>query len=183
MSYMVPTLKVWSTNNLCTLMLYVTRFVYILHYSSWHWLPVTSHKSILANVILFMIVLAVCHAILSSLYENQHPLWAGPWFNIKMSSYQYRKFHCGDKTVVRSSYLHNGISYTDKMTSLYWISPLFWTWTCSRLAIFSAIVCLGGSHTVQTGSCMFNYSLKRSLNRSLGDVQWSAHLMSPTALG
>ena len=47
----------------------------------------------------------------------------GPWFNIKMSSYQYRKSHCGDKTVVRSSYLHNGISYTGKMTSLYWFSP------------------------------------------------------------
>ena len=45
----------------------------------------------------------------------------GPWFNIKMSSYQYRKSHCRDKTVVRSSYLHNGISYTGKMTSLYWI--------------------------------------------------------------
>ena len=45
----------------------------------------------------------------------------GPWFNIKMSSYQYRKSHCGDKTVVRSSYLHNEISYTGKMTSLYWI--------------------------------------------------------------
>ena len=41
-----------------------------------------------------------------------------------MSSYQYRKSHCGDKTVVRSSYLHNGISYTGKMTSLYWFSPL-----------------------------------------------------------
>ena len=45
----------------------------------------------------------------------------GPWFNIKMASYQYRKSHCGDKTVVRSSYLHNGISYTGKMSSLYWI--------------------------------------------------------------
>ena len=45
----------------------------------------------------------------------------GPWFNIKMPSYQYRKSHCGDKTVVRSSYLHNGISYTGKMSSLYWI--------------------------------------------------------------
>ena len=41
----------------------------------------------------------------------------GPWFNIKMSSYQYRKSHWGDKTVVRSSYLHNGISYTGKMAS------------------------------------------------------------------
>ena len=39
-------------------------------------------------------------------------------FSIKMSSYQYRKSHCGDKTVVRSSYLHNGISYTGKMSSL-----------------------------------------------------------------
>ena len=48
---------------------------------------------------------------------------AGPWFNIKMSSYQYRKSHCGDKTVVRSSYLHSGISYTGKMTFLYWFSP------------------------------------------------------------
>ena len=40
---------------------------------------------------------------------------------IEMSSYQYRKSHCGDQTVVRSSYPHNGISYTGKMTSLYWI--------------------------------------------------------------
>ena len=45
----------------------------------------------------------------------------GPRFNIKMSSYRYRKSHCGDKTVVRSSYLHNGISHTSKMSSLYWI--------------------------------------------------------------
>ena len=40
-----------------------------------------------------------------------------------MSSYQYRKSHCGDKTVVRSSYLYNGISYTAKMISFYWIGP------------------------------------------------------------
>ena len=50
--------------------------------------------------------------------------YPGPWFNIKMPSYQYRKSHCGDKTVVRSSYLHNGVSYTGKMASLYWIGPL-----------------------------------------------------------
>ena len=48
----------------------------------------------------------------------------GPPFNIKMSSYQYRKSHCGDKTVVRSSYLHNGISYTGNMISLYWTRAL-----------------------------------------------------------
>ena len=49
---------------------------------------------------------------------------SGPWFNIKMLSYQYRKSHCGDKTVVRSSYLHNGISYTGKISSLYWFGAL-----------------------------------------------------------
>ena len=48
----------------------------------------------------------------------------GFWFNIKMSSYQQRKSNRGDKTVVRSSYLHNGISYTGKMSSLYWIRAL-----------------------------------------------------------
>ena len=48
-------------------------------------------------------------------------LWPGPWFNMKTISYQYRKSHCGDKTILRPSYLHNGISYTGKMTSLYWI--------------------------------------------------------------
>ena len=58
-------------------------------------------------------------------YSQQHPiLHPGAWFNIKMLSYQYRKSHCGDKTVVRSSYLHNVISYTGKMTSLYWIRAL-----------------------------------------------------------
>ena len=45
----------------------------------------------------------------------------GSWFNTKMSSYHYRKSHCGDKTIFRPSYLHNGISYTGKTTSLYWI--------------------------------------------------------------
>ena len=53
----------------------------------------------------------------------------GGWFNIKMPSYQYRKPHCGDKTILWLSYLHNGISYTGKMTSLYWIRaqiPYIW---------------------------------------------------------
>ena len=52
----------------------------------------------------------------------------------KMSSYQYMKSHCGDKTVVRSSYLHNGISYIGK-TSLYWISPLVKVKTTSKYII------------------------------------------------
>ena len=48
----------------------------------------------------------------------------GPWFNIKMSFYQHRKSHCGDKTILRPSYLQNGISFTGKMRSLYWIGAL-----------------------------------------------------------
>ena len=43
-----------------------------------------------------------------------------------MPSYQYRKSHCWDKTMLRPSYLHNGISYTGKMTSLYWIGAQAW---------------------------------------------------------
>ena len=46
-----------------------------------------------------------------------------PCFNIDMSSYQYRKSHCGDQTILQSSYLCIGISYTGKMAFLYWISP------------------------------------------------------------
>ena len=45
------------------------------------------------------------------------------WLYIKMLSYQYRKSHWGDKTILWPFYLHNGISYTGKTASLYWISP------------------------------------------------------------
>ena len=54
--------------------------------------------------------------------RNNIQIYQGGWFNkLKMQSYQYRKSHCGDKTILRPSYLHNGISYTGKMASLYWI--------------------------------------------------------------
>ena len=43
----------------------------------------------------------------------------GPPFNTKMPSYLYRKSHSGGKTVVRSSHLHNVISYTGKMAFSY----------------------------------------------------------------
>ena len=66
----------------------------------------------------------------TSLRRTSLDKWSGPRFSIKMPSYQYRKSHCGDKTVIRSSYLHNGISYTAKMTSLYWIRALAPTSVC-----------------------------------------------------
>ena len=69
-----------------------------------------------------------CHHALQVNKEHHYTVIepSGPWFNIKMPSYQYRKSHCGDKTIVRSSYLHNGISYAGKTTSLYGIESLPW---------------------------------------------------------
>ena len=40
-----------------------------------------------------------------------------------MLSYQYKKFHCGDKTILWLSSLHNVISYTGNTASFYWIGP------------------------------------------------------------
>ena len=58
------------------------------------------------------------------------------WFNIKMPSYQCRKSHCGDKTVLRPSYLHNEISFIDKMASLYWIRARGVHFPCDGLIWF-----------------------------------------------
>ena len=68
----------------------------------------------------------------------------GPRFNIKMTSYQYRKSHCGDKTILRPSYLHNGISFTGKMTSLYWIRPLLACETEVSEGVSSRVSCQKG---------------------------------------
>ena len=65
--------------------------------------------------------------ILSILYTKDiKPIYLklGPQFNTKMSSGLYRKTLCGDKTILRPSYLNNEISYTGKTTSLYWIRAL-----------------------------------------------------------
>ena len=67
--------------------------------------------------------------------------------------------HCADKTVIRSPYIHNGISYTGKMVCLYWITPLvskppgLWsflhviTWWRHQMETFSALLalCVGNS--------------------------------------
>ena len=113
----------------------------MLHCGIWDWCIMGFNRPIVpsgihCNKILFRLhtfsFKKVCLKMLTARYR---PFWSivnllmrisgktGPWFNIKMSSCQYRKSHCGDKTVIRSSYLHNGIFYTGKM-SLYWIGPL-----------------------------------------------------------
>ena len=81
-------------------------------------------------------------------------LYPGPWFNIKMLSYQYRKSHCGDKTILRPSYLHNGISYTGKMVSLYWIRALV---ICKFPNSLCAIFCEYGYIQMFSMHCAHKY--------------------------
>ena len=57
----------------------------------------------------------------------------GPQYNIKMASYLYRKFHCGDKMILQPYYLHNGISYSGKMTFLFYIESGPWLFDQSLL--------------------------------------------------
>ena len=45
----------------------------------------------------------------------------GCWISAKMPPCQDRKSNYGDKTILQQSYLHNGIFYTVKKTSSYWI--------------------------------------------------------------
>ena len=99
----------------------------------WYW----PNQDLLDREQLFLVHWGVCRPGCSRNYWTHWSRWLiptgketvqvrqtpGPWFSIKMS-YQYRKSHCGEKTVVRSSYLHNGISYIGKMAYFYWISPL-----------------------------------------------------------
>ena len=62
-------------------------------------------------------------------FSNPHPwtIWT-KWTHIEVPSYQYRKSHCGDKTAVRSSYLHNGISCSSKVTRIHlYIESAHWS--------------------------------------------------------
>ena len=70
-----------------------------------------------------------CHALYFDISAGRHGLMVktkqpGPLFNIKILSYWYRISHWGDDKVVKSSYLHNGICYSGKMSYLYWINTL-----------------------------------------------------------
>ena len=78
--------------------------------------------------------------------KHRH-MYIGPWFNIKMLSYQYRKSHCGGKTVVRSSYIHNGISHTGKMSSLYWIG--------AQVLYFTDALVVAGHLNLELFSCVY----------------------------
>ena len=77
--------------------------------------------------------------------------WRG-WFNKKMPSYQYRKSHCGDKTILWPSYLHNGISYTGKTASVYWIR---------------ALIFVLGNPSSTVPPCIFNPSLVGTVSANI----------------
>ena len=82
--------------------------------------PVWKRTLTIPYLMHYICIRSILHTFWSQM-NNFPKWWPGPWFNIKMSSYQYRKSHSGDKMILRPSYLHNGISYTGKMTYLYWI--------------------------------------------------------------
>ena len=100
---------------------------------------------------------------------------------IKMSSYQYRKSHCGDKTIWRLPYLHNEISYAGKTPSLYWIRALMWlhnvclVYMNHKIMIYSISIwwypksCLSGITYFHT----FNVALL-TYNTSQETYTWSA---------
>ena len=46
------------------------------------------------------------------------------WSDINMASNLYRKSHCGGNAILWPSNVHNGISYTGKTTSWYWIKVM-----------------------------------------------------------
>ena len=66
---------------------------------------------------------------------------------------QYRKSHCGDKTILRQSYLHIGISCTGKTTSLYWIG-----------AQADTLAATGSLHRQVISSCGNDLSINMSLS-------------------
>ena len=96
-------------------------FVWGIHrwpVNSPHKCPVT-RKTIPFDDVNICVLCYPCH---SSLWISViYSYFPGPWISIKMSSYPYRECHSKDHLVVTSSYIQNGISYTYKVVSLYWI--------------------------------------------------------------
>ena len=77
----------------------------------------------------FLSMLGIFLLMISGCYIDR----SGLSCNIKMLSYQYRKSHCGNETVIRSFLIYSGNSYTGNMTSLYWISPMsLYAWLSTR---------------------------------------------------
>ena len=115
---------------------------------------------------------------------KQKSLKPGPWFNIKISSYQYRKFHCGDKTVERSSYLQNGISYTGKMISFVLNRPPgICSWYKTKLSIYAFfIVELGSMIYLLLSIIWWRVTLNHVMTRRCLVATWGAFYQEGSAL-
>ena len=104
----------------------------------------------------------------------------GPWFNIKMSSYQYRKSHCGDKTILRPSYLHNGISYTGKTTSSYWIGAQ-WCFLCHHIVTLAEAVAdiISTHNKLETPRCIISFVATDALVYHAISIQFLLDICCP----
>ena len=101
--------------------------------------------------------------------------------NIKMTSYQYRKSYCGDKMILRPSYLHNGISYTCKMKSLYWIRALVpYTYTGPSLEVLMLMSTLQIILKVHTEQTAVSKPIKLSLRIYMIQYNKKNHVEHPT---
>ena len=138
--------------------------------------------------------------IYSCCFVSFHQDSSGPWFNIQMLSFQYRKSHRGDKTILRPSYLHNGISYTGKMTSLYWIRalitiitvyPMQYAHSFVLLCLVSVLSLVDSPHkwpVMQSFGVFFHVNLNKLLNKQSScqwfEIQWwSCDIVRPCFLG
>ena len=91
-----------------------------------------------------------------------------------MISYQHRKSHCGDKRILRPSYLHNGISFTGKMTSLYWIRAQVCQLSSSAYQAVSNGLYKWGAifQTVSLQELLSNVKLSVKVDKSM----WNLHI-------
>ena len=71
------------------------------------------------------------------MHQNGRCSWLGSSRKIKMPSYQYRKSQDGDNII----YSHNSISYTEKMTFLFWNIPQY-MWPSFVSASYCLSICL-----------------------------------------
>ena len=112
------------------------------------------------------------HRLSGCFLEHASSKKPGSRFNIKMISYPYMKSHCGDKTILRPSYLHNWISYIILIRRHVYIesgpvlqAELHTTQTCEygRVEVAPAqreLVWCGCFGILAAGRCLVSSSLK-----------------------
>ena len=123
-----PLYRLWSLYITCLLLWYKNCF----HITSPLWRESTGNRWFAAQRDEWEAIIHPClnfNGGLTTLALVIGQLWGpGPWFSIKMSSYQYSKYHCGDKTILRLSYLHIWISILVRRHLCIESAPWSW-WT------------------------------------------------------